>query len=1087
MLLIRNKWILLLCLFLIYSSSYSKSTELKCTVNLENGFKTPPESVQTAVFWYWVNNNISCEGAVKDLQAMKKAGINRVFIGTDIRNRTSFSRDLTGQKFGKVKVFSDEWWNVLHVALKTASELNIQVGLFNCPGWSQSGGPWIKPKQAMRYLESTEMHVKGPDKLNIQLAEPDTFFQDVKVLAIPISGKYNQNLLLLPGTKIIPVNFQINNSSGQPKFVFPEKKAVMTIELPGVFTARSLALYPGEYLNMKVEVQTADSNEYKSVQTFNVTRSRTADDLSKGFEPYVPFFISLGELKGKSFRFIFTNTGNSTSYVNNIVLNPAPALNNLTEKKLARIPGGLPSWNNMMWNPQAEISSGVEVPQANQVSDISSFMSGDGFIKWNVPPGEWIIMRTGMRFIDVRNGPASFEAEGLEVDKMNKKHIESHFNAFIGEILKRIPAGDRKTLNTVVLDSYERGGQNFTDGFLDDFKRQYGYDAVPFLPVYNGLVIGNIEQSERFLWDMRRLVADKIAYDYVGGLTEISNKYGLKTWLENYGHSGFASEFLLYGGQSDEISGEFWYRPVNDRYYESRSAASAAHTYGKKNVWAESFTSGSWDKYASYECYPQKLKRVGDWAYTEGVNSTLLHVYIQQPYENDYPGVDAWFGTEFNRKNTWFSQLDLFTLYHKRCNFMLQQGLNMADVAYFIGEDVPKMTGIRKPELPKGYNYDFINADVIMNNLKVKDGKLILPSGTTYRILVLPPQQTMRPELLSKIGQLVSDGAVIIGPPPSRSPSLQDYPCADKQVQEIAAKLWGTNNQKFRRYGKGLIMNDVSLMEAFHSIGVKPDCITDNPFVRYTHRSTEHSEIYFLANLGDKAADFNATFRVDSLQPELWDAMSGTARLLPAFKQTKGQTTVPLHLGADESAFIVFRTQGKPVSGELSDNFPVLKEVLTIKSPWEIQFEHDAVKRGPAVPVVITELMDWTHFDDDRIKYFSGTAIYNTSFNYKKMKEIRSIYLDLGDLSAMAKVRLNNRYIGGVWTLPYRLDVTKFIKNGKNTLEIEVVNTWVNRLIGDKELPEELRKVHSDNDQLKANSPLQRSGLFGPVKLIGGN
>ena len=1053
---------------------------------IEKGFTTPSESTQTACYWYWLNDHISKEGVIKDLQAMKKAGINRAFIGTNIRNRTSFSRDLTGQYFGKVKFFSDEWWSVLETALKTASDLKIEIGIFNCPGWSQSGGPWVKPEQAMRYLEASEVRVKGPVKLSEQLVKPDTFFQDVKVLAIPVAPDYEQNLLDLPETKLTASNLQVSKSSAlnASKYVLSEKKGMLDIELTDISTIRSLTFYTTATINMKVELQVKENNEYKSIQTFSVFSAQTVENLATGFEPYAPFTLPIDELRGKAFRLIFNKNGETDSQISNIVLSSTPAIKNLQEKKLAKIISGLPAWDAAMWKTQTPYDTTIKMPQADQVLDISQYMVSDGTLNWNVPNGNWIIMRTGVRFIDVRNGPASFEAEGLEIDKINKTHLESHFNAFLGQILERIPAKNRQTFKVVVLDSYERGGQNFTDGFLAEFKQRYGYDATSYLPVMKGHIIGNIDLSNRFLWDMRRLIADKISYDYVGGLTAISHKHGLTTWLENYGHSGFAGEFLQYGGQADEISGEYWDRPINDKYYENRGASSAAHIYGKNKVWAESFTSGSWDNNESFKSYPQKLKRVGDWAFTEGVNSTLLHVYIQQPYVNDYPGIDAWFGTEFNRKNTWFSQMDLFTLYHKRCNFMLQQGLNVADIAYFIGEDIPKMTGIRKPELPKGYNYDYVNAEVIIRNMSVKDGKLVLPHGTTYRMLVLPPQQSMRPEVLAKIEQLVSDGAIIVGTPPSQSPSLQDYPSADQKIQALAQKMWGDLSVKQRAYGKGMIINDLPLEEVLKLINTTTDCFSDNESIRYTHRTVNGKEIYFLTNISDKAVDFTTTFRVNGLQPELWDALSGSIKPFPAFEQANGTTKIPLHLSVDGSAFIVFRKQGKSTANGRHANFPVQTTFATVHAPWQVTFEHDSIKRGPSEPVVFSELKDWTKSDDERIRYYSGTAIYRTTLTIDKLLKGQQLYLDLGDLTAMAKIKVNGEYVGGVWTTPYQVNVTGKIKKGNNSIEIELVNTWMNRLIGDHRLPENKRIVQSKNNKWSATSPLQKSGLLGPVKLL---
>ena len=312
-----------------------------------------------------------------------------------------------------------------------------------------------------------------------------------------------------------------------------------------------------------------------------------------------------------------------------------------------------------------------------------------------------------------------------------------------------------------------------------------GYHPLPFLPAYEGYVVGSEDRSDRFLWDLRRLIADKVAYDYVGGLREVCHKYGLTTWLENYGHWGFPGEFLQYGGQSDEIGGEFWsFGDLGN--IENRAASSCGHIYGKQKISAESFTSGG----TPFSCYPAMMKQRGDRFFTEGINNTLLHVYISQPSEEREPGMNAWFSSEFNRLNTWYPQMDLFTSYLKRVNYMLQQGLNIADVAYFIGEDAPKMTGIVDPELLKGYQFDYINAEVIERDLFVKDGLLTLPHGTQYRILVLPKLETMRPELLAKIKKLIEDGAVVLGPAPKRSPSGESFPTADRQVEKLAGELW---------------------------------------------------------------------------------------------------------------------------------------------------------------------------------------------------------------------------------------------------------------------------------------------------------
>lgn len=292
----------------------------------------------------------------------------------------------------------------------------------------------------------------------------------------------------------------------------------------------------------------------------------------------------------------------------------------------------LPYWHEYQWSVQPEVGDPSLVIDPGKVLDISAFLQGDRLI-WKAPAGEWTILRTGMLPTGVTNSPADPEATGLEIDKMSRKHVEAHFEAFMGEIYRRIPAEDRACWKVVVQDSYETGGQNFTDDFLSEFQARYGYDPLPFLPAYEGYVVGSEDRSDRFLWDLRRLIADKVAYDYVGGLRDVCHKYGLTTWLENYGHWGFPGEFLQYGGQSDEIGGEFWsFGDLGN--IENRAASSCGHIYGKQKISAESFTSGG----TPFSCYPAMMKQRGDRFFTEGINNTLLHVYISQPSEEREPG-----------------------------------------------------------------------------------------------------------------------------------------------------------------------------------------------------------------------------------------------------------------------------------------------------------------------------------------------------------------------------------------------------------------------------------------------------------------
>ena len=1031
-------------------SDTGNNTSTETFNRIEAGFKKP-DSMQLAVYWYWISDNLSKEGVIKDLESMKQVGINRAFIG-------NIGLDEPGISYGKVKLLSPEWWEITHTALKKATELDIEIGIFNSPGWSQSGGPWVKPEQSMRYLASSEIKVKGPQKATgIKLPEvAKDAMEDVKIIAYPVPGN---------GQPVTEKSWKLQKKSGEALTLD------MSLGKPAPIRTFIFKTETPDRIIAEAELLVKDGTSWRSLKKIHIDRSNPA--LNVGFDPYAPIVISVPETNASDFRFVMSteqSRGNAE-----VTLTTQPLVERYPEKTLAKMfQTPLPMWDDYLWEKQPEIADDLCVDPL-KVIDLTDKVR-NGVLSWDIPEGEWIILRTAMRTTGVENAPASPEGRGLEIDKINKQHIASHFDAFIGEILRRIPEEDRKTFKVIVEDSYETGGLNWTDDMIEKFRTVYGYDPVPYIPVLEGIVVGSQDLSDRFLWDLRRLIADRVAYDYVGGLREISNKHGLTTWLENYGHWGFPGEFLMYGGQSDEIGGEFWSEgSLGD--IENHAAASCGHTYGKRKIWAESCTSGG----PVFSRYPNIMKQRLDRFFTEGINSTLLHVYIHQPYEDKNPGMAAWFGNEFNRKNTWYDHMDVFGQYLKRCNLMLQQGLFVADVAYFIGEDAPKMTGIRTPELPKGYAFDYMNAEVLLTRASVKDGKLTLPDGMQYSLLVLPQLESMRPEVLNKIKELVDEGLVIVGPAPKHSPSLQNYPDADKQITELASALWGNGSEKIRTVGKGKVFADGhSIEEVFAAINVQPDLvIKEDPQALFIHRTLPDGDIYFISNQSDKPIAINPQFRIAGKMPELWNPLTNEIRELKEFETSGKTTTVPLQLQGFESSFIVFRKNGKPSASH--KNFPEKELIATVSAPWEVSFEPG--KRGPEETVTFNKLEDWSQSSDERIRYFSGKAFYKTRFNAMSIPQ-KQLYIDLGKVMVMAKVKINGTYAGGVWTSPYRVNITGLLKEGENTVEVEVANNWMNRLIGDQQLPEKDRPTWVNVNPWKADSPLQTSGLLGPVEIL---
>ncbi len=1048
---------------------------------LQAGFVTPPDSLKPWIYYYWISDHVSKEGITKDLEAMAKIGIGEALIG-DI--------GLDEVPPGKVKMLSEEWWQLTEHAIREGGRLGVKIGLFNSPGWSQSGGPWVKPGEAMRYLVYKDTVLKGPAAFSGQLKAPHDTFQDVALLAFPqpaeddhwMTADHPTVTLNDSTTPITTLTDGLLSTTFATDSLTATRPVRIQLTTSNTLHPRTLFLYPSNISFMAdVELQVLRNGTYATIEQFRYDRSNYA--LNVGPVPQAVLAVALPPVTGSSFRLIFTDIRNRNNKpekfgLAEIALSPAAAIDRFAEKQLDKMyPTPLPYWKEYQWPLLPEPDANGLAVDASRVVNLTASMDTTGRLQWQVPAGNWVLMRIGVTPTGTQNAPTAPYARGLEVDKMNKLHLQAHFDAYIGELLRRMPPADRTAFTHVIADSYEMGSENWTEGMEQRFRNKFGYDPLPYLPVISGRIVESREKSDRFLWDLRRLIADMVASEYVGGLRELSNKAGLRIWLENYGHWGFPAEFLQYGGQSDDIAGEFWNEGELGNI-ECKAASSAAHIYGHTKVYAESFTSGG----KAYQRTPAMLKKRGDWSFTEGINHVLLHLYIHQPYENKSPGINAPFGTEFNRKNTLFDFSKDWVDYERRCMLLLQQGRAVSDVCYFIGEDAPKMTGVRDPALPKGYSFDYINAEVVMTRLQVNEGRLVLPDGMSYRMMVLPPLQTITPQVLAKIEELVKDGAVVLGPKPLRSPGLEHYPDADRTVRELADKLWGTAHEKNRPYGKGLLLSNMTMPEALAAVQLIPDLgIPDHVPVLFTHRSMPGADIYFLTNQSDSTVLFDAAFRGRYAQAQFWDATNGTVRALPQATALSQTTLLPITLAPAQSGFVVFPDGGTPLS--TGTNFPVPDTLLTIKTPWTLRF--DTAMRGPAKGVLTPALKSWSVSTDPRIRYYSGKVRYRNQFTLKALPGAgQHVFVHTGGFNGIAKVFVNGQEASTIWTAPWQADVTSLVKKGANKLTIEFVSTWVNRLIGDSGLPEKDRITWMPVNPYKPEDHLHPAGLTMPVKIL---
>ncbi|NMW32957.1 glycoside hydrolase family 2 [Altererythrobacter sp. RZ02] len=1039
-------------------------------------FVDPPGTAKPSTYWYWVSDDISRDGITKDLEAMKRVGIGEALIG---------NVDVNKSNRGPIASLSPDWWEMVTFAIEEGQRIGVDVGLFNSPGWSQSGGPWVKPEQSMRFVTSRSMNVEGGRRITTTLEQPTTSFQPIATLAFPAPA-FDGHAIALDWDAI-----RSNLSSGDLSSLFdgnldsvtsiPAENgtggdpAEIVLRTNEPETIRAIEIFPAaQTMFAQISLEAGEEGTFRKVADFEVDRRVIRPQLGPRNDG--PVTITFPPATAREFRLTITSLqGRPSVPLAEIRLTGAGRVERQNEKQLGKLwQTPKPLWDAYMWDDPVPLDDPSLAVSVGEVRDISAFVAGDGTLSWDAPRGNWVIAQFGLAPTNVKNGPSSPAATGLEIDKMNRNHVESHFDAYVGEVLRRLPPERRKSFRTVVADSYEQGAQNWTDGYRKRFLDAYGYDPVPWLPVLTGRVVETRDKSERFLWDMRRLVADMIAYEYVGGLQKKARENGLKLWIENYGHWGFPGEFMQYGGQSDEVAAEFWVNPEGRGDIEIRAAASTGHVYGKQRISAEAFTN---NRTAAWSLAPWSLRKVGDRAAAEGINHFVMHVYIHQP-RDELPGVNAWFGTEFNRNNTWFGESASWFDYLKRQHGVLQQGHNVADIAYFIGEDVPKMIGIVEPALPPGYDYDFVNGEAIQSLLDVGGGDLVRADGGRYALLVLPPQNTMRPELLRRLSEMVKAGAAVFGQRPVRSPSMKDFGLADAEVQSLAQSMWGECQGSASRmvsYGRGKIFCGDDLEAALRSLGRTPDISgIDSKNIMWNHRRTLSEDIYFVSNQLDEPATISPRFRSIRKYAELWDPVTGRRFALPD-PGTDGSVG-EISLAEHQSVFVAFTDVR---NSDLRDYVAaqMRSTLLTLDGPWSVEFHNE--RTGPMLKTFET-LVDWAAHSEDAVRYHSGKATYKISFEYDG-KDGDEVYLKLGKVRDLAIVRLNGEAGATVWSHPWEVDLSFAIKSGRNELEIDVINTWANRIIGDLRDTSQPRQTVTVLDHYDANSALLPGGLLGPV------
>ena len=867
------------------------------------GFQSPPDSARPHTWWHWMNGNVTKEGITADLEAMARVGVG----GAQIFNAGE------GIPAGPVKFNSPEWHEMFSFAVKEADRLGIELCLHNCAGWSSSGGPWNSKENSMQRVTISETKVSGGQKFSGALPPPRTewnVYHDVAVLAFrtpdgedalmkSAAPKISASITNFDGGALLDGNastFVSLPTNRRPQFV--------QLEFPQPFESRNVMLTFNQGAGeVRGVIQISDDGKnFRDVRAF-ATPGR----------PTRPLTLALGGklVSAKFYRVKFTKFGNRTRNLNVAEVDFSPRLQIENVDAKDGDSGGFVAASS------AEKSAPENLlVKHDAVLDLTSQMDASGHLDWDAPPGEWTVLRIGRTPTGRNNHPAPDEGTGPECDKFSAAALDAHWAGFVQKCLDDAGplAGKGKAFNNVLIDSYEVGGQNWSENFRAEFQKRRGYDPLKFLPTFTGRVVDSPEISERFLFDVRRTISDLFAENYYGHFTELCRAHNMTASIEPY--TG-PYESMQQGAAAEIPMGEFWVGG-NSINSSVKLASSVGHIYGRNIIGAESFTASP-GAHGRWLDDPYAIKALGDQVFCLGINRYIFHRYAMQPWTNRWPGMTmGQWGTHFDRTSTWWEQSRAWLKYVARSQFLLQSGRFVADAAYFCGENSPAEMRVGDPALPPGHDFDALGTDAL-KDATVENHQLVLKSGMKYRVLILPPDdRNISPPLLKKIRALVADGLTLVGPPPENAPGLENFPQCDADVKALAAELWGKcDGQQVTQHklGKGRVYWGETLEKIFAALAAKPDFEFDTqgkPKLSYIHRTAGGAEIYFVSNQRDRFDSVDCTFRVAGKVPELWHADSGVMEPAPVWREAKGRTIVPLTFDPAGSVFVVFRqTAGK--------------------------------------------------------------------------------------------------------------------------------------------------------------------------------
>lgn len=1062
--------------------------------SLEEDWNNPPRDARLRAYWWWLNGCVTQESITRDLEEMKAKG----FGGALICDADGSAQDGNDRAPHGPTFFTPEWRELYQHTLREANRLGLEMSLNIQSGWNL-GGPLVPAEDAAKKLVWSEARVSGPGKFEKALPQPairDGFYRDAFAVAYRLkeaetkqvylgvkasSGQRDHGVEALgDGNK---ASFWASAGGKPGNGPTRQRPEWVQFDFAKAVRADKLVLVPRPgYGPRECEVQvSADGSQFRTVKAF------TAD-------PAKETTISFDPVPGMTFRLTIFGSADPR-------YPESPRNTQVAELRLSGPDGSwagaasqrrtLQNWEQKAGHKPLHFSApdtkllfeelpsepGEQDTDPAGVVELTDKVGADGVLRWEAPAGSWQVLRFGYTVGDHSHVSTCSEGwDGFALDVLDAGAFRRYWDAIVAPLIADAGPLAGTTLKYLHTDSWEVEPLNWTPTLRAEFRKRRGYELTPWAPVLAGRIVESRSSSNRFLHDFRKTIGDLAIDCHYQPFRDLAHQHGLRIHPESGGPHAVPIDAQRCLGFDDAPMSEFWawswrHRIGDDNRLFVKQPASAAHTYGRRLVLAEGFTTigPHWQ-----ETIWDNLKPSFDKACCEGLNLLVWHAFVCSPKEQGVPGLQYFAGTHLNPNVTWWAKSASFFSYLNRCQALLQRGLFVADACYYYGDHVPNFAQHKRTDpahLLPGFDYDVITEEALLTRASMKEGRIVLPDGMSYRAVVLRDQKAISLPVLRKVKELALAGATVIGPVPSEAESLGDR---DAEVQQVAASF--------------PIVTGKPAREVLIERGVTPDFEfqggDDKTDVDFIHRVDGGADIYFVANRSPRAESLTGTFRVAGKAPELWDAVSGERRFAAAYTESGGRTSLPLELGPCGSCFVVFResSAAHPATGR--SNAVTLSPVAALDGPWTVRFDP---KWGGPASVTFDKLADWTQRPEPGIRHYSGTATYAQTFDNPQSATRNpqsKLFLDLGELRELAEVRLNGKSLGIAWAPPFRVELTGSLKPTGNQLEVDVVNFWPNRIIGDDALPAEQRLTRTNVRKLTKDVTLMPSGLLGPVRIL---